>query len=72
MTTATKHFESIAHLCASLQAPHARVVRAVQSLGIEPAETRNGVAFYDGDQCERIADAIRQHTITNALQGGKR
>jgi hypothetical protein len=60
MTTEIKQLESIGHLCASLQSPHARIAHAVKSLGIEPAVTINGIPHFDGDQCERIADAIQQ------------
>lgn len=58
MNASTKHLESIGHLCASLRAPFARVRRAVDALGIEPAVTLNGVPHFDGAQCEQIAQHL--------------
>jgi hypothetical protein len=60
MTTATQHLESIGHLCASIQSPYATVRRTVDKLGLVPAVTINGIDHFDAEQCERIADAIRQ------------
>jgi hypothetical protein len=54
-----QHLESIGHLCQSLQSPVARIQRAVESLGVRPAMTINGIPHYDGPQCEQIALALR-------------
>jgi len=59
MTTATRHLESIGHLCASLQKPYATIRRAIDTLGIVPAVTINGIDHFDGEQCERIEKMIR-------------
>ena len=60
----TQHLESLGHLCASLQAPYARVRRAVDALGIEPAVTINGVPHFDEQQCDCIAREIKSHKET--------
>ena len=59
MTIATTHLESIGHLCASLQAPYGRIRNEIDRLQIKPAVSINGIEHYSADDCERIADAIR-------------
>jgi hypothetical protein len=58
MNPATQYLESIAHLCASLQAPYATIAKAVEALGLKPAVTINGIGHYDADACERIAEHL--------------
>jgi hypothetical protein len=55
--------ESIGHLCSSLQAPFAVVRRAINELGLAPALTLNAVQHYDEQQCEQIAEWVRDHRV---------
>ena len=59
MNATTKHLESLAHLCASLQAPYSRIAKAVESLGLKPTITINGIGHYDDEACEQIAAHFR-------------
>jgi hypothetical protein len=59
MSTETMHLESIGHLCQSLQSPYARIQRAIEKLNVRPAVTINGIAHFNEEQTERIADAVR-------------
>ncbi len=55
MNAITGHLESLGHLTASLQVPYARLLKAVDALGIRAAFVINGVAHFDESQCEAIA-----------------
>jgi hypothetical protein len=54
MNFTTEHLETLAHLCASLQAPYARIAKAVESLGLKPTVSINGIGHYDAEACEAI------------------
>lgn len=60
MTIATSHLESIGHLCASLQAPYGRIRNVIDELKIHPAVSINGIEHYSAEDCDRIANAVRQ------------
>jgi hypothetical protein len=57
--TKTMMLESIGHLCASLQAPYARIKRAAEALGLEPSVTINGIPHFDEEQCSAIAEHLK-------------
>jgi hypothetical protein len=59
-----QHLESLAHLSASLQAPYSRIAKAVESLGVKPAVTINGIPHFDGESCERIAEHLQAEPRT--------
>lgn len=64
MIAATQHLETIAHLCASIQAPYARIAKAVEALGLKPAVTINGIPHFDELACEKIAEHLADQRAT--------
>jgi hypothetical protein len=54
---AVLHLRSLGQLTADVQRPYAALANAVQTLGIVPAVTIDGVAFFDGPAVERITAA---------------
>ena len=61
MATQTLHFESIGHICATLQKPYGVIRRALAELGAEPAMVLNGVPHFAEADVERAAARLQQH-----------
>jgi hypothetical protein len=51
-------YRSTGQLCQDLQATHASIVKAILALGIEAPIVLNNVAYYSGDQIEKIMAAL--------------
>jgi len=58
MNATTAHYESAAHLTASLQVPFSKVARAIELLKLTPALVLNGIGHYSESQCSAIAEEI--------------
>ncbi|MEI8373758.1 MAG: hypothetical protein WCJ35_13100 [Planctomycetota bacterium] len=57
--TATKHLESVGHLCQVFQRPYAAVRRALDEIGAQPALVINGVAHYAEGDVERVGERLQ-------------
>src|SRR5687767_13098703 len=61
MGTAVLHLRSLGQLTADVQRPYAALARAVDELGVAPALTIDGVAYYDLAAVARITAEAARH-----------
>ena len=56
--------DAVANICATLQASHAEVTKAIEAVNARPAVTFNGTNLFDGPTTESICEAVREARAT--------
>lgn len=60
MSKATVDFRSTGQMCADFQTSHARIVKAIETLGLVAKMRMNGCPYYDDEQQDAIREELNQ------------